>query len=115
MGNGFVVLEGRLVRTHGGFYGLIRGGYGYDAEGNRVFVAKIIGRHGGCRGLIRGTWEPGSTDPGTGSFIGRWGSRGDHLGGVMGGQYRARPDAPGGCFGGRWTLNCDPGTEDVID
>lgn len=93
-------LEGRI----GGF---LRGGYGLDANGQRVFIGKYIGPRGHFRGLIRGTWEPGESADMMAQFRGQWAGAGGQAEGLLGGEAFAVEGTPGGFFTGRWTTLCD--------
>lgn len=95
----------------GRIQGFLRGGYGLDPEGNRIFVGKYIARGGQFRGLISGTWEPGEADDVLSSFTGQWVGRNGLVEGLLGGDAYPVEDYPGGFFAGRWTTLCDDEAE----
>lgn len=98
---------GRWMDQTGLIRGFLRGGYGLDTEGNRVFVGKYIGRGGSFRGFLRGTWEPGETETDFASFSGGWINAAGTLEGRIGGEAYSIEDVPGGYFTGRWATLCD--------
>ncbi len=100
-------LEGRI----GGF---LRGGYGVDADGQRVFIGKYIGPRGHFRGLIRGTWEPGESADMLAQFRGQWVSASGNVEGLLGGEAFPVAGTPGGFFTGRWTALCDDQAEENL-
>lgn len=102
---------GRWMDPTGRIRGFLRGGYGLDPEGNRVFVGKYIDRRGTFRGFLRGTWEPGETDADLASFSGAWYDAAGTMEGRVGGEAHPIPDVPGGYFSGRWARFCD---EDAV-
>ncbi|MBT8492458.1 MAG: hypothetical protein KJO07_05325 [Deltaproteobacteria bacterium] len=90
------VLLGRVRGPMGGLRGFMRGLYGQNAEGEKIFFGKYVGLAGQFRGIYAGTY-------GDGEFRGRWIVRtGDK--GVLGGHYRESAPGPriGGHFIGRW-------------
>jgi hypothetical protein len=101
--------KGHWVRAgDGGVDGTVRGHYGVNSQGERVFFGKYIDPQGGFRGFVRGTWEAASQgSPGSesfresGTFEGRWV---DEQGGFVG-HVSGRWDRRGirwGVFTGRW-------------
>lgn len=98
---------GRWMDPTGLIRGFLRGGYGLDTEGNRVFVGKYIGRGGAFRGLLRGTWEPGETGTDLASFSGGWINAAGTMEGRIGGEAYPVEGVPGGYFAGRWAELCD--------
>lgn len=97
---------GAWYTLHGRIHGFMRGGYGVDAEGNRVFVGKFIDRGGRFQGLIRGGWEP-ADDGQLARFRAEWAARGGRIEGILGGEAHPVEDYPGGFYAGRWTATCD--------
>jgi len=96
--------------------GVLRGGYGLDEDGNRVFFGKYIDRQGHFRGLLTGTWEPAEEDARMlTEFNGRWVNRSGNNMGILGGHAYPVPEHAGGIFEGRWTELCDEPAEDEID
>lgn len=106
---------GAWFTLHGRVHGFLRGGYGVDAGGNRVFVGKYIGPRGGFRGFLRGTWEPGDTAADLATFLGHWHDARGRAEGLLGGEAHRVGDSPGGFFVGRWTALCDPEAEEVVN
>jgi len=100
-------LEGRI-------HGHLRGAYGVDAEGQRIFIGKYIGPRGAFRGLIRGSWVPAETDDQLAGFRGQWVSARGNVEGLLGGEAFAVAGTPGGFFAGRWTTLCDDEAEDAV-
>ncbi len=94
--------------------GFLRGGYGLDPEGNRVFHAKYIDRRGTFRGLLTGTWEPGDDLHDLSTFSGHWNSASGHTEGLVGGNAHSVVYYPGGFFEGRWTAICDDEAEEQV-
>jgi len=107
-------MAGVYTDLTGRIKGFMRGGYGLDADGNRVFFAKYIGRRGGFRGLISGTWEPAEDERNLHSFEGRWVSASGNIDGLLGGMAHSIEDIPGGFYEGRWTAICDDEAEGQV-
>lgn len=105
---------GLWTNLSGRIHGFLRGGYGLDADGNRVFVGKYIDRQGRVRGLLRGGWEPAEDDRAMAQFRGQWTGSGGQLEGYLGGRAHGVAGYPGGFFEGRWTTACDDEAEDSI-
>lgn len=87
--------------------GFMRGGYGVNAEGERVFVGKAIGRRGHFHALIRGTWEPADDEHELATFQAEWVVASGGVEGVLGGEAHPVEGYPGGFYVGRWTTVCD--------
>ena len=113
-GTQYGVFAGLWRELDGRLHGHLRGGYGIDAEGNRVLVGKYIGPRGHFRGLFRGTWTPGATDDGLAGFEAHWVNAAGTVEGLLGGEAFAVEDTPGGFFTGRWTTLCDEEAEDAV-
>jgi hypothetical protein len=105
---------GLWTNLSGRINGFLRGGYGLDAEGNRVFYGKYIGRQGQVRGMLIGTWEPAEDETHMGTFQGQWVGSGGQLEGLLGGRAHGVEGYPGGFFVGRWTTACDDEAEDSV-
>jgi hypothetical protein len=101
---GFAAVWSEMDGRVGGF---VRGAYGLNDAGKRVFVGKVIDPRGDFRGLIRGTWEPGVAEGDLGHFSGRWFNAAGAVEGVLAGDGHAVEGVPGGWFGGRWSTLCD--------
>jgi len=100
------MFRGRWVGLHGLTEGHLRGRYGVNDAGERVFFGKYINRRGHFRGLLAGTWLPGE-EPGQGVFEGHWVNRQETVEGVLSGRYATAPERPVGSFQGRWATLCD--------
>jgi hypothetical protein len=98
--------HGRWIGLHGVTEGHLRGRYGVNEAGERVFFGKYINRRGQFRGLLTGTWAPGE-EPGQGVFNGQWINREETVEGIFGGRFVTSPDRPTGHFQGRWATVCD--------
>lgn len=102
------ILRGLVLSESGRVTGFLKGRYGIDAQGDRVFAGKLIGRQGRVRGLVEGTWMPAADGRGMGSFQGHWAVRsGVHVGQLRG-QYESRGEGGMGFFHGQWAELCDP-------
>ena len=100
------LFRGRWSAQLGIAMGHVRGAYGLNDEGERVFFGKYIRRNGRFMGLLAGTWEPGDRT-GHGTFSGHWASESSTREGVLGGRYLNLPSRPDGFFQGRWATDCD--------
>jgi hypothetical protein len=98
---------GRWVGLRGGVMGFVRGHYGIDNSGKRVFFGKYIDRTGNFQGFLRGVWEvrKGDGHQGLGTFRGQWHDADGTPKGTLGGEWEARPGW-GGFFNGRWCAGC---------
>jgi len=106
--------RGRWVGLHGHIRGFLRGAYGMDDEGNRVFFGKYIDRAGRFGGFLGGTWEPADEESNWAAFHGQWMSRSGETEGLLGGRAFNLPVTPGGFFEGRWVTACEPEAEEMI-
>lgn len=106
--------HGRWIGIDGRVMGHLRGAWGLNAEGERVFFGKYIGLQGECLGRLAGIWAPGLR-PGHGWFRGRWFDLDDNVAGVLDGNYLHHPELPGGSFQGRWSAVCDEEASGQID
>jgi hypothetical protein len=90
------VLVGRVRGAMGGLRGYMRGLWGENAAGDKVFFGKYVSRDGEFKGIYKGTYADGE-------FQGRWIVRSGDIG-VLGGHYRANDASAGigGHFLGRW-------------
>ncbi len=102
---------GAWTDLSGRINGFMRGGYGVDEDGVRVFVGKAIDRRGRFHALIQGTWEPGMEERELATFRGEWFLAGGRVDGVLGGEAHPVEDYPGGFYVGRWSSLCDPEAE----
>jgi hypothetical protein len=100
------VFKGRWVGLWGQLHGFVRGRYGLDSNGERVFFGKYIDQRGRCRGLLAGTWQA-ADENGRGRFHGEWHNAAETVEGVLGGDFVQVHARPGGFFSGRWAMLCD--------
>jgi hypothetical protein len=105
---------GAWYKLNGRIHGFMRGGYGVNAAGERIFVGKFIDRQGRFRGLLRGGWEPTNDERGLGNFRGEWVTRGRNIEGLLGGRSHPVEGYLGGFYEGRWTTLCDDEAETLI-
>jgi hypothetical protein len=97
---------GAWYSLDGRINGFLRGGYGVNADGLRVFRGKAIDRGGRFHALLAGTWEP-ADDDGLASFVGDWVLASGRVEGRLGGTAQRVEGYPGGFFTGRWASLCD--------
>ncbi|MCP3977620.1 MAG: hypothetical protein GY720_24320 [bacterium] len=96
------IFRGVFTSYEGGRLGHMRGHWGINEAGERVFRGKYIGLDGAFRGLLSGTWSSDTDSPqGFGDFEGEWMDENEETQGQLGGHYR-RGFRRGGFFGGRW-------------
>lgn len=107
-------MAGMYMSLTGRISGFMRGGYGLDSEGNRVFHAKYIDRLGTFRGLLTGTWDSGDIENTMSTFEGHWVSASGRRAGLVGGNAHSVEGYPGGFYEGRWTSLCDDEAEDQV-
>lgn len=106
--------KGAWVTLDGRIKGFLRGGYGVDSDGNRVFRGKAIGRRGHFHALLTGMWEPGDGDD-LAAFRGDWVLASGRVEGILGGTAQPVEGTRGGFFTGRWTSLCDEEAENAVD
>ena len=106
-GEQYGVFAGMWRNPAGRIDGHLRGGYGVDENGERIFIGKYIGPRGHFRGLIRGTWEPGVAPAVPAVFSGHWANAAGTVDGRLGGECFPVEGTPGGFFTGRWSALCD--------
>lgn len=107
------IMMGVWVAADGRPIGHLRGHFGVNQEGTKVWFAKILGRGGRLIAIAKGTWEP-STDPANpgGTFAGHFDTRPGLPGGRIAGHYlpgREGPRGAAGFFEGRWKMDCGGG------
>ena len=86
--------RGHWVGLHGLTEGYLRGRYGVNDAGERVFFGKYIGRRGQFRGLLTGTWQPGD-EAGPGHLRGPLGQPPGNGRGPAERPFRGRSRPPG--------------------
>ena len=97
--------EGRWASDNGQLNGYLRGRYGMNSAGKRVFFGKFIDEAGQFEGLIRGVWHPASDKPEGGSFKGVFHDPSGQPAGRLHGRWAAA-DSSGGTFQGVWKTHC---------
>lgn len=111
----FGSFAGAWISLNGRLRGFMRGGYGMNADGERVFIGKLIDRRGNFQGLMRGGWEPAADSRDLGEFQGRWVTRRGQVEGILGGRAHPVEGYPGGFYEGRWTTLCDEEAEGLVN
>lgn len=102
------VFRGLVLDARNHPIGFLKGRYGINDSGERVFAGKYIGRNGRIRGLVQGTWAPSADAAGMGHFAGHWALRnGERVGGLRG-EYSSRVGGLG-FFHGQWAEACADG------
>ena len=96
--------RGHWTDERGNIGGALRGHYGVNARGHRVFFGKAITHDGRFAGLLRGAWAPAEDTPGAGAFRGRWLNANKMTIGGLRGVYQTHAD--GGTFHGAWATGC---------
>jgi hypothetical protein len=102
--------QGRWVALDGSVAGTLRGIWGTNRQGERVFFGKYVDRAGTFRGILRGTWEDrGPESPSQsnrlrthGTFRGDWVDAHGIVIGTLNGHWRAARDGADGFFEGMW-------------
>lgn len=99
------VFRGRWATADGQVKGFIKGIYGRNDAGEKVFYGKMIDDNGRFQGIVRGQWE---NEPGinAGWFAGRWVDRHLDIRGALKGEWRRSDRCHGGFFRGRWAMDC---------
>jgi hypothetical protein len=96
---------GKYTSETGAHLGFVRGFYGVNQEGEKVFFGKWIGLSGEFRGILRGTWGHFREDEG-GYFAGGWIGRDRRVHGDLKGEWRRNDERRAGFFRGVWTMDC---------
>jgi hypothetical protein len=88
-------------------WGFVRGVYGWNSEGEKVFYGKIIDRGGRFQGFVEGTWEVVEETEAQrqGTFEGEWTDAEGRPMGTVQGRWHQHPDGFPGAFNGTWTRN----------
>ncbi len=102
--------RGVWVSERGGANGFVRGHYGTNRDGEKVFFGKYIGQNGAIRGLLRGSWDVRESEMGAahgeyGWFRGVWLGRNREELGQLRGRWGVLRDSLG-FFEGRWCRGC---------
>lgn len=110
------VVRGRFrgvwVGAGGNISGHLRGVFGVNSAGERVFFGKYIDTTGRFMGILRGRYgaRPGAAELSRyplGWFAGEWIGRGGALGRLKG-HWMMDAEYGAGCFHGVWGMNCSP-------
>ena len=100
--------------------GSVRGEWGIDDDGRRMFVGKWIDVTGEFEGFVKGTWviHPGPFNHAghaNGRFRGRIFNADREPIGEMRGHFKAGDYPRAGFFAGQWCLGCDRPPIDMPD
>lgn len=107
--------RGRWIGRSGRVAGFLRGHFGINSQGKKVFFGKYVDLDGRFKGILRGAWEDAGidTEPGHSSQRGHYGwFRGDWIDekelilGSLRGAWRAVPEGGNGFFEGAWKGVC---------
>ena len=101
---GFFV--GKWGTADGHVIGFIKGIYGVNDEGKKVFFGKMIDFNGRFEGLVKGDWGQGDHEH-SGWYEGRWVDRNLGIKGALGGHWERSPHCNGGFFRGGWKKHCE--------
>ena len=99
--------RGLVLSERGVAVGFLKGRWGMNSAGDRVFAGKLIGRTGHIRGLVQGTWDSSAEGSDTGRFQGHWAARSGERLGQLRGLFESRGDGGLGFFSGQWLEDCD--------
>ncbi len=102
--------QGRWVAADGSVAGNVRGIWGINTKGEKVFFGKYVDRAGNFRGILRGSWEDrGIESPSQsnrlrthGMLQGEWVDENGAAVGTVRGHWRAARDGGDGFFEGAW-------------
>ncbi|MFQ5863793.1 MAG: hypothetical protein ACE5IW_01030 [bacterium] len=98
------IFRGRWINSLGTNAGHLKGIWGINEQGKRVFFGKWISLSGQFRGLLAGEWEYRQGENG-GVFRGRWVNRALTTAGTLKGHFKTgRPGDRRGFFHGRWRV-----------
>jgi len=87
--------------------GYLRGAYGPNSRGEKVFFGKWITEGGRFEGLLKGRYGGFDGDRPGGWFEGIWLTRGLRIGGGIRGAWATSEKADGGgFFRGQWMRRC---------
>ncbi len=107
--------RGRWVSVNGLLAGYLRGHYGINSEGRKVFFGKYIALDGTFLGFLRGGWDRVGIEEGSsisprhrvhGWFRGDWLDAEEVVVGRLRGHWRSRQGTGGGVFEGVWSSGC---------
>ena len=99
--------RGKWISQNGAHMGYLRGIYGPNDRGHRVFFGKWINQGGQFQGLLRGQYGFWDGDRPGGWFEGAWVNRSLRVKGKLRGAWSTSEDIDGGGhFRGRWRHAC---------
>jgi len=98
---------GRWATADGEIKGFLKGIYGVNDDGQKVFFGKMIDRTGRFQGIMRGRWGNHPADEHGGWFAGHWVDRNLMIEGGLKGEWHRSPHCNGGFFRGMWAKNCE--------
>lgn len=103
------IFKGRWINSLGTNAGHLRGIWGINKRGQKVFFGKYISLNGQFRGLLAGKWEF-TRGENVGVFRGRWVDRNLNTRGTLKGHFKTGgPGDRRGFFHGRWHVS-EPGS-----
>jgi len=97
---------GKWGTADGHVIGFIKGIYGTNDAGKKVFFGKMIDFNGRFEGLVRGEWGHGDREH-SGWYEGRWVDRNLGIKGGLRGNWERSPHCNGGFFRGMWAKRCN--------
>lgn len=101
------VYFGHWATADGEVKGFLRGIYGVNDEGQKVFFGKMIDTRGRFEGIVRGKWDSHPENENGGWFAGHWVDRNRMIKGGLRGEWRWSPQGIGGFFRGAWAVACE--------
>jgi hypothetical protein len=105
------IIRGRWATANGEVKGYMKGIYGTNDKGEKVFFGKMIDNNGRFEGIMRGHWDNRAGHNG-GHFWGRWVDRNLKIRGGLKGEWRRSDRCHGGFYRGRWAMDCNRITAD---
>jgi len=103
--------KGKWETETGRVKGHIKGIYGVNDQGEKVFFGKMITRTGRFVGIVVGRYEANPNDESGGIFHGRIVNRHRDIIGELGGGWQRSEYCNGGFFRGRWAIACAVDTD----
>lgn len=94
------IFRGRFLSQAGGLHGHLRGHYGVNDAGQKLFFGKYVTNTGRFRGLLQGSY-------GDGAFSGVWLDSGHAAEGTLDGKYVVGETVDSGFFQGFWEKDCE--------
>ena len=97
---------GKYVDQIGFHRGFVKGHFGINEDGEKVFFGKWVSRSGKFQGILRGAYDS-FDEGGAGWFAGGWMGRDRRIQGGLRGEWRHKDESRGGFFRGRWKQECN--------